>query len=326
MLATAERVQRLLEGDVGRVVVGDHAARVFRGDAGRWARRGFVQHRALPAVVLGMVADGFEAPLQVGGGTTALDRLQWNEGIAHPCSVPRGHLTARDTRTLASADRQHGALLAVVDDLGGGQVEREDGGEQAHVAAGLVQPGHAGPLARGEQEEGDPQREEDQLQRARCAQRAQPHVEGEHAPQAQVPADEGGRHLVVQEQHEQRERPPERAVAEEGGGAEGVAARQFHHAGDGLRGAAIGQRAGQHQAHAVAAEPAGVDHAEQPGGQREAGQAQRRGVGKFRLRACVAHRATPQWTNGDGRVRCAAGHHAPRNGAWMRGHARVRIS
>ena len=96
VLAAAVGVDRLREGNVRRVVAGDDAARVFRGDAGARARRGFVQQHTLPAVVLGVVAEGFEAAFRIGSGAASLDRLRWKEGIAHPLSVARGHLTARD--------------------------------------------------------------------------------------------------------------------------------------------------------------------------------------------------------------------------------------
>src|SRR6185312_12354371 len=97
MLAPAIRVHRLVEGDVGRVVAGDDAARALLGDLGARARRGLVQQQALPAVVLGVVTDGLEAPLRVGGGAAALDRLRWKDRVVHRRSVARGHLNRRDT-------------------------------------------------------------------------------------------------------------------------------------------------------------------------------------------------------------------------------------
>ena len=74
MLAAAIRVQRLIEGDVGRVVAADHAPGTFLGDLRARARRILVQQCALPAVVLGLMADRFEAAFRIGGGTAALVR------------------------------------------------------------------------------------------------------------------------------------------------------------------------------------------------------------------------------------------------------------
>ena len=47
--------------------------RAFFGDLGTRSWRVFVQQRALPAVILSLMADAFEAALWVGGGIAALD-------------------------------------------------------------------------------------------------------------------------------------------------------------------------------------------------------------------------------------------------------------
>jgi len=91
VLAAAVRIQRLLERDVGRVVVRDHAARTLFGHLGARTRCGFVQHGALPAIILGMVAHAFETPLRIGSGAATLDsrgRRVFGRAL-HPASLPR---------------------------------------------------------------------------------------------------------------------------------------------------------------------------------------------------------------------------------------------
>src|SRR5581483_6567453 len=85
---------------------------------------------------------------------------------------------------------QHHALVTVVDDFGRREIKRQQCRQQTYVAARGVQAGHAGPFTRREQEKGDPQGQENKLQRACGAQRADPHVEGEYAPHEEIPADE----------------------------------------------------------------------------------------------------------------------------------------
>ncbi len=109
VFAAAIRVDRLAEGDVRRVVAADHAARAFLGDLGARAWRILVQQRALPAVVLGLMADAFEAALGIGRSTAALERAggagrigrrlgQWTgrRWMVHPRSFARRGLNARD--------------------------------------------------------------------------------------------------------------------------------------------------------------------------------------------------------------------------------------
>ncbi len=75
VLATTIRIECLIEMDVGRVVARDDAARAFLGHFGAWARRLLVQQQALPAVVFRVVANGFEAPLRIGGSAATFVRL-----------------------------------------------------------------------------------------------------------------------------------------------------------------------------------------------------------------------------------------------------------
>ncbi|EIM03146.1 hypothetical protein [Rhodanobacter denitrificans] len=84
---------------------GDHALGALLGDLGARARCIPVQQRALPAVVLGLVADAFEAAFRIGGGAAALERArrgelfrggrQWR-GTIHRGSVARRRLSRRD--------------------------------------------------------------------------------------------------------------------------------------------------------------------------------------------------------------------------------------
>lgn len=110
VLAAAIGIDRLAEGNVGRVIAGDHALRALFGDAGLRAWRFVIQQRALPAVVLGVVADAFEAAFRIGGGAAALvradggKRRRWRE-LVHQRSVARGDLSRRDI--LAADDPAH---------------------------------------------------------------------------------------------------------------------------------------------------------------------------------------------------------------------------
>src|SRR5687767_7753263 len=81
MLATAVRVHRLAEADVGRIVAADDAARAFLGDLGVQLRQRIglafdvrmVVDRA-PAIVLAAAHGLLIAPGHVRGGAATLDR------------------------------------------------------------------------------------------------------------------------------------------------------------------------------------------------------------------------------------------------------------
>ena len=62
-------------GLLGNIVIGIIGA--FLGDLGTRAWRVLVQQCALPAIVLGLVANGFETSLWIGGGAAA---LEWTGG------------------------------------------------------------------------------------------------------------------------------------------------------------------------------------------------------------------------------------------------------
>src|SRR5579875_537389 len=100
MLATPVGIQRLLEGDVGRVVAGNATARVFFAHLRAWTRRGLVQQRGLPAVVLGLVAHRFEAPLRIRRGATTLDAR--GRDHMHPASI-RASVSTPATSRIAIA-------------------------------------------------------------------------------------------------------------------------------------------------------------------------------------------------------------------------------
>lgn len=75
MLATAVRIDRLAEADVGRLVAADDAARSLRTHFGAQARSSeFVAVVRLPAVVHGFADGDLETARQVRCGTSAFDR------------------------------------------------------------------------------------------------------------------------------------------------------------------------------------------------------------------------------------------------------------
>src|SRR5665213_4254248 len=115
--------------------------------------------------------------------------------------------------------------------------------QKANPSAQLMQHGIAQHGAKAQREERDPQGQENTEQKTRQIEGADPQTQRKYAPQNQRQTDGavGARQIeqfVAAQKDQRRKPPPERAIADESRGAEGVAGLKFHDAGYDLGGTA----------------------------------------------------------------------------------------
>src|SRR5271166_582017 len=171
--------------------------------------------------------------------------------------------------------------VIAVDQFRRGEISRKDRGHEPHIAAGRVADAEIEPGSDSEQQEGDPQRQEHQLQRHVVTERGDPHVETEDAPDEEIPADERRRGAAAEKLFEGHERYPERAVTQERDTGEGISPEKRKNARNGLDHPAKDERHGQDDNQTLCIVPARIDHAQQPRGRGESDQPKGRRIGKF---------------------------------------------
>src|SRR6185437_7480205 len=119
------------------------------------------------------------------------------------------------------------------------------------------------------------------------AERGDPHVKGKHAPDEQIPADEGRRSAAAEFVYIGDERQPEAAMAREGNRRKRIAPHERQEPGEHLRAAAEREAHRKNDRQAAVAEESCIHHTEEPGGGGEGGEPERRGIGEFTFHSFI---------------------------------------